>query len=154
MLSLRGDGYRKFRFFERLSSTFGLTYSQGNSHALTRGQSAAAASSKFQVIIDNALDTYRKRTKKDLFTHPLAAQLQTCGTPAAILAILREQMHGLDQSRSSAERWSNWLDPTVNVLFAFSATITAGVSPVCLRTCIRPRSAFSYSFGRYFLPRV
>ena len=117
-------------------------------------QSAAAASSEFQVIIDNALDTYRKRTKKDLLTHSLATQFQACGTPAAILAILREQIHGLDQSRSSAERWSKWLDPTVNVLFAFSATITTGVSSVCLRTCTRPRSAFSYSYGRYFLPRV
>jgi hypothetical protein len=90
----------------------------------------------------------------DLLTHPLAARLQACDTPATILTILREQIDGLDQFRSSTERWSKWLDPTVNVLFAFSATIGAGVGLVCLRTCTHPRSAFSYSFGRYFLPRV
>ena len=115
-------------------------------------QSAAASSSNFQLIMNNALDTYRKRTKKDLLTHPLAARLQACDTPDAILTILREQIHGLDQS--SGERWSKWLDPTVNVLFAFSATIGAGVGLVCPRTCTYPGSAFSYSFGRYSLLRV
>ena len=122
--------------------------------AFTLMSHAAASSSKFQLIINNALDTYRKRTKKDLLTHPLATRLQACDTPAAILTILREQIHGLDQSQSGAERWSRWLDPTVNVLFAFSGTIGAGVGLVRLRTCTHPRSAFSYSFGRYLLPRV
>ena len=108
-------------------------------------QAAAASSSNFQLIINNALDTYRERTKKDLLTHPLAARLQACGTPTDILTILREQIHGLDQSQSGAERWSKWLDPTVNVLFTFSATIGTGVGLVCLRrTCIYPRFAFSF----------
>ena len=98
-------------------------------------QSAAASSSKFQLIINNALDTYRKRTKKDILTHPLAARFQACDTPAAILTILREQIRGLDQSQRGDERWSKWLDPTVNVLFAFSSTIGAGVSLVFRRAC-------------------
>jgi hypothetical protein len=98
-------------------------------------QSAAAPSSKFQLIINNALDTYRKRTKNDLLTHPLAAQLQTCGTPAAILSMLQEQVQGLDQSQRGDERWSKWLGPTVNVLFVFSTTIGAGVSLVFRRAC-------------------
>ena len=98
-------------------------------------QSTAASSSKFQLIIDNALTVYEKRTKKDLRAHPLATQLQTCSTPAAILAILKEQVDGLDQSQLGDERWSKWLDPTVNVLFAFSTTIGAGVSLVFRRTC-------------------
>ncbi|KAI0281980.1 hypothetical protein BGY98DRAFT_1174804 [Russula aff. rugulosa BPL654] len=85
---------------------------------------------KISNIINNALDTYRERTKQDLLTHPLAARLQACDTPAAILTILRDQIHGLYQSQSNSERWSKWLDPTVNVLFAFSATIGAGVGRV------------------------
>ncbi|KAI0277573.1 hypothetical protein BGY98DRAFT_610113 [Russula aff. rugulosa BPL654] len=98
---------------------------------MSNTQSAAASSSNFQSIFSNALDNYRKRTKKDLLIHPLAARLQACDTPAAIRTILQEQIHGLDQSQSSAERWSKWLDPTVNVLFAFSATIGAGVGLIC-----------------------
>ena len=102
---------------------------------MSHTQSAATSSSNFQLIINNALDTYRKRTKNDPLTHPLAAQLQTCSTPAAILAVLQEQVQGLDQSQRGDERWSKWLDPTVNVLFAFSATIGAGVNLVFRRAC-------------------
>jgi hypothetical protein len=99
----------------------------------TQSTAASSSSSNSQVIINNALDTYRKRTKNDPLTHPLAARLQACDTPAAILTVLREQIDGLDQSQRNAERWSKWLDPTVNVLFAFSATIGAGIGLVCLR---------------------
>ena len=96
---------------------------------------ASSSSSNFQLIFNNALDTYRKRTKKDPLTHPLAVRLEACDTPAAILTILREQIHGLDQSQRGDERWSKWLDPTVNVLFAFSTTIGAGVSRVFRSVC-------------------
>ena len=89
-----------------------------------------AASSKFQLIIHNALGAYQKRTKNDLLAHPLAPQLQACDSPGAILAILQEQVQGLDQSLTD-DRWTKWLDPTVNVLFAFSATLGAGVGLVC-----------------------
>jgi len=68
--------------------------------------------------------------KQDLLAHPLAAQLQTCDSPAAILAVLQQQVQGLDQSGSSDDRWTKWLDPTINVLFAFSATVGAGVGLV------------------------
>jgi hypothetical protein len=92
---------------------------------------SSSNSSKFQIIINNALKAYQKRTKHDLLLHTLAAQLQTCDSPSSILAVLQEQVQGLDQSRSGDERWTKWLDPIVNVLFAFSATIGAGVSMVC-----------------------
>jgi hypothetical protein len=81
-------------------------------------------------MINNALDTYKKRTKNDLLSHPLASRLQTCNSPASIIAVLQEQVQGLDQSRSSNERWSKWLDPTVNVLQAFSSILEAGASLV------------------------
>jgi hypothetical protein len=109
---------------------------------MSHTQSATASSSNFQLIINNALKVYEKRTKKDLLAHPLAAKLQTCGTPAAILAILQGQVQGLDKSQSGDERWSKWLDPTVNVLFAFSSTIGAGVSLVFRKLDTHPRSAF------------
>ncbi|KAF8470958.1 hypothetical protein DFH94DRAFT_206064 [Russula ochroleuca] len=88
-----------------------------------------AASSNFQLIINNALEAYNKRTKKDILVHPLAPQIQACNSPGAILAVLQQQVQGLDQSRSD-DRWTKWLDPTVNVLFAFSETLGAGVGLV------------------------
>ena len=85
-------------------------------------------------MINNTLDTYKKRTKNDLLAHPLTTRLQTCNAPSAIIALLQEQVQGLDRSRNSGERWSKWLDPTVNVLQAFSSILEAGASLVCFRT--------------------
>jgi hypothetical protein len=93
----------------------------------------AASSSNFQLIINNALKAYEKRTKKDLLAHPLASQLQACNTPAAILSILQQQVQMLDQSRSSDDRWTKWLDPTVSILYALSATLGEGVGLVRFR---------------------
>ena len=93
-------------------------------------------------MINNALDTYKQRTKNDLLAHPLASRLQTCKSPDAIIAVLQEQVQGLDQSRNIDERWYRWLDPTVNVLQAFSSILEAGASLVCFRT---------YLFKLYFL---
>ena len=91
---------------------------------------SSSSSTNFQLIINNALDKYKKRTKNDLITHPLAAQIQSCDSPSAILAVLQQQVQGLDQSRSSDERWSKWLDPTVNVVYVLSSSLAAGVSLV------------------------
>ena len=97
-------------------------------------QPIVSSPSNFELIINNALEKYKKRTKNDLITHPLAAQLQSCNSPNAILAVLQQQVQELDQSRSSDERLSRWLDPTVNVIYVLSSTVAAGVSLVCLRT--------------------
>jgi hypothetical protein len=109
---------------------------------------ALSLSSNFQLIINNALKVYEKRIKKDLLAHPLAAHLRACDSLSAILAVLQHQVRGLDQSRSD-DRWTKWLDPTVNVLFAFSATLGAGVSLVSLTTCGYLRSALSDLLGRH-----
>ena len=94
---------------------------------------ASSSSSNFQLIINNALKAYEKRTKKDLLAHPLAAQFQACDTPSAVLSVLQQQVQQLNQSQTSDDRWTKWLDPTVNVLYAFSVTLGEGVGLVCLR---------------------
>jgi len=119
---------------------------------MSHAHSAAPSSSKFQLIINNALKVYEKRTKNDLLAHPLAAQLQDCGTPAAVLSLLQEQVQGLDQSQCGDERWSRWLDPTVNVLFAFSATIGAGVSLVFRKACHSSESCVLTFIWQVFSP--
>ena len=109
--------------------------------------SATASSSKFQSIINDALKVYNKRTKNDLLLHPLATELQNCESPADILAVLQHQLNGLDQSRSGDDRWTKWLDPTINVLLTFSQT-AGTVGLVCPTTRASPRSAHSYLFDR------
>ena len=88
-------------------------------------------SPNFQLIFDNALKAYKKRTKKDLLTHPLADQLKACDSATSILTVLQEQVQELNESQPSNTKW---LDPTVNVLHTFSETLGGGVGLVCLRT--------------------
>ena len=97
----------------------------------------SSSSSNFLPIFNAALETYESTTKNKLLTHPFANQLQSCDSPAAILTVLRDLIHQFDQSRSGNERLRNWLDPTVNVLFAFSATLGEGVGLVILKVNIQ-----------------
>ncbi|KAH9178007.1 hypothetical protein EDB89DRAFT_2239725 [Lactarius sanguifluus] len=89
--------------------------------------STATSSTDFGTIFGAALEAYKKQTKKDIASHPLATQLQSCDSPGSILAILRVQVQAFDQSQSADEKLTKWLDPTVNVLYAFSATLGEGV---------------------------
>jgi len=92
------------------------------------------SSPNFRLIFNNALKVYEKQTKNDILFHPLAADLQACQSPSAILAVLQQQVQDLNQSRTSDERLTKWLEPTINVLHAFSETIGEGVSLVRLMT--------------------
>ncbi|KAH9012835.1 hypothetical protein EDB83DRAFT_323115 [Lactarius deliciosus] len=89
--------------------------------------SASNYSTNFEIIFTAALKSYKQQTKRDLTSHPLATRLQSCDSPHAILTMLRAQFETFDQSQSANERWTKWLDPTVNVLYAFSATLGNGV---------------------------
>ena len=84
--------------------------------------------SNFQIILDNALKVYKRRTKNDLLKHPLADRLQACDSPSSILTVLQEQVQELNQSQRSNNKW---LDPTVNVLHTFSEALGEGVGAVC-----------------------
>ncbi|KAH8986717.1 hypothetical protein EDB92DRAFT_1818199 [Lactarius akahatsu] len=85
------------------------------------------ASSNFRTIFVAALKAYEKKTKTDVLTHPLATQLQSCDSSSDVLAVLRDRVNEFDQSRSHDERLSSWLNPTINVLYAFTATLGEGV---------------------------
>ena len=80
-----------------------------------------------------SLKEYKKKTNKDLLAHPLTAQLQTCNSPAAILAVLRTQGLQFKDFMSGDDKLTKWLDPTVNVLYVSSS----GVGLVnCIRTLL------------------
>ena len=93
---------------------------------------ASASSANFQSIFNASLQAYDNKTKNNLLDHPLATQLQSCDSPRAVLAVLQDLVQKFDQRRTSDERSKNWLDPTVNVLYTFSATIGGGVALVSL----------------------
>jgi hypothetical protein len=97
---------------------------------MSAAASAFTSQSNFVSIFNAALETYKRKTKKDLASHPLLPTLQSCDSPAAILAVLREHIPVFSQSQNDDDRLTKWVAPTVNVLYAFSATIGGGVGLV------------------------
>ena len=87
----------------------------------------SGSSSNIERIFDAALKSYKKKTKKDLKNHDLFKQLQTCDSPAAILAAFQSSQ--FDQTGGD-DRLKKWLVPTINVLYAFSQTLGEGTSLV------------------------
>jgi hypothetical protein len=93
---------------------------------------ASASSCNFRNIFVVALKEYERKTKTDIHLHPLATQLHSCKSSSDILAVLHDKVNGLDQPKSRSERLSSWLNPTVNVLYAFSTALDEGVGLVSL----------------------
>jgi hypothetical protein len=94
--------------------------------------------SNYRVIFDSALEAYKKKTGNDLISDPLFHSIESCNSPDAVLAILQAQILKPGQpqsssSSSSSSKLTTWLDPTVNVLNAFSATIGGIVGLVSLK---------------------
>ena len=106
------------------------------SFTMSQAPTPTISTSNYQVIFDSALDAYKKKTKKNLRSHPLLPKLQTCDSPDAVLAVLREQIPVFDQSHNASNtdgRLTRWLNPTVNVLYAFSRAIGSCISLVSMR---------------------
>ena len=57
-------------------------------------------------------------------------QLKACDSPTEILKILRTQLQQFDKSTSADDKLINSLKPIVNVLYASSSVISAGVGMV------------------------
>jgi hypothetical protein len=83
----------------------------------------AASHSNYRRIFDSALEAYKRKTGKDLTSDPLLCRLETCHSPNDILDILQEHIPWFDQSNGSNDGLTKWLNPTVNVLYAFSAIV-------------------------------
>ena len=98
----------------------------------------SSSSSNFQSIFNAALEAYEKKTKCKLLTHPLASRLQSCNSPTAIISVLQDLIQQFDRRRNGDERLSNWLNPTVNVLYVFSGFIGQGVGLVSLHLAVFP----------------
>ncbi|KAN0133254.1 hypothetical protein V8E53_008978 [Lactarius tabidus] len=79
-------------------------------------------SDNFKVIFETALDAYKKRTKQSLEGHALLTRLESCDSPAAVLDLLRGQVNA-----NANDGLKKWLNPTINVLYAFSATLGEGI---------------------------
>jgi len=86
--------------------------------------------SNLDSIFSPAFRVYKRKTGKDITSHPLAAEIEACHSPDAILTVLQSQISASGQSQSGDEGSTKWLIPTVNVLYPFSAALGEGVGLV------------------------
>ena len=101
---------------------------------MSRTFTEAPSRSDYQVIFDSALTAYKKKTGKDLTSDPLLCRFEACHSPDTILAIFQTQILGPGQLRSGGDKLLTWLNPTINVLSAFSSAIGGSVGQVSLKT--------------------
>ena len=94
------------------------------------GLFTSTSQSNFVSVFNAALQSYKRKTKKDLSSHPLLPSLQSCESPEAVLTVLRDQVPAFSQSQSCDDGLTKWVAPTVNVLYSFSGTIGQGVGLV------------------------
>jgi hypothetical protein len=90
----------------------------------------STSQSNFTSIFNAALESYKRKTKEDLGSHPLLPNLQSCESPEAVLTVLRDQVPAFNQPQNGDDGLTKWVTPTVNVLYSFSGTIGQGVGLV------------------------
>ena len=103
--------------------------------------STSTSQSNFLPIFNTALESYKRKTKKDLASHPLLSSLESCDSPEAVLTVLRDQIPAFNQSQNRDDRLTKWVIPTVKVLYTFSGTIGQGIGLVninifCCEECL------------------
>jgi hypothetical protein len=99
--------------------------------------STSTSRSNFVAIFDAAVEAYKQKTKTDLASHPLLPSLQSCDSPEAVLAVLRDQISASSQSQNDDDGLTKWVAPTVNVLHAFSDTLGQGIGLVSIKKFLR-----------------
>jgi hypothetical protein len=92
--------------------------------------STSTSHPNFAPIFNAALESYNRKTKNDLTSHPLLSSLQSCDSPEAVLTVLREQIPAFNQSQNRVDGLTKWVIPIVNVLCMFSASVGQGVGLV------------------------
>ena len=108
--------------------------------------STSASNSNFPPIFNAALESYKRKTKKDLAEHPLLASFQSCDSPEAVLTVLRDQIPAFNQSQNLDDGLTKWVIPIVNVLYTYSSTVGQGVGLVNISAfCREERSNLFFS---------
>ena len=114
--------------------------------------SSSTTRSNLDAIFNTALRTYKNKTGKDITSHPLATELQSCDSPDTILAVLRRQMPNADQSQKADETFEKCLIPTINVLYTLSGTLGEVAGLVIITTSSPLRICAQTSFLKVFPP--
>ena len=121
----------------------------------TSNQSAGPSTStdNFAVIFNAASTEYARVTGKHLDTHPFTTQLDACDSPNAVSDLLRTQVQAFSKFRKGEEKLMAVLDPTVHILFTFSATLGEGIGLVSPLVSFGMTTLQHHVYSRSHLPR-
>ena len=111
----------------------------------TNNQVSSISTSNFAPIFRAACDEYKTLTGQDLYTHPFAQELDHCDSADSILNVLREQAQVSLKRRKDHEKLVASLNPVINVLFTFSATLGEGIGLVRISSLLHLLSLTSVS---------
>jgi hypothetical protein len=81
---------------------------------------SSSSASRFQFILNNALQDYTKQTGVDLTTYDFANQLERCGSPDEVLWLLRDKAKKFKEYRDGNRKLINWITPVVQVVHVFA----------------------------------
>ena len=113
---------------------------------MSTAPSTSTSHSNFVPIFNAALESYKRKTKNDLVSHPLLSNLQSCDSPEAVLTVLQDQIPAFNQSQNPDDGLTKWVIPTVNVLYTFSGTIGQGVGLVSIKIFCREECLLKWFF--------
>ena len=88
-------------------------------------QSGSSCSSYLHALFEVAMTDYEKKTGIALDKHPLAEQLQSCGTVESVATILHEQTQAFSEFREK-DKVSKPLKRVLSVLHTLSSAANFG----------------------------
>jgi hypothetical protein len=88
------------------------------------------SSSNFQLIFDAALADYLDQTGVDLTKDSFAEKLQNCQSADAVFELLQDKAKQFKDYRNGNRKLINYLEPVVQVLYAFSSVLGGVTSSV------------------------
>lgn len=90
---------------------------------------SSSQTSNFLPIFGAAVENYQKLTGQDLATHPLSSEIRSSDTPDSVLAILQEQVRGVEAYKNIDPKLASSLRHVVGGLSTISnAEIPGSVS--------------------------
>lgn len=110
------------------------------------------SSSTFETIFSTALAKYAELTGKELLKDPLADQIQSCSSPAAVLDVLRRRAQAFREFRNDDSKLMRCLSGIINGLHTLftSSAVSGGASLVSRSVCtfsITTGDINAYSLG-------
>ena len=86
----------------------------------SRDMAHQSESTRFQALLEPALQAYKKKTGVSLAQHPLAIKLQSCDTVEAITGLLQDQAQAFDHLQGS-DKIMKSIKITVSILSKISS---------------------------------